>query len=237
MYATVNTTEPLPLLGGGSPPRQRYSPPAGPSASSSNGQPSLTAPLPTVASLQAALPAIQNPNADPQSKVAWCRDVLQLVNRVTVASNPSPNASASAASGTGTDLPTGPARIADPALARLADIAVPLVIQLSSSPSTSALPARLAKRVGRLQDPRAPPAQRSGSSSSSSTRRRVHLVSKRVEQYPLYTNPPHSSPRPSRLPILHNATTARQPAATRRHPHPSSKYYPPASEPSRWVWR
>lgn len=137
MYATVNTTEPLPLPGGGSPPRQRYSPPAGPSASSSNGQPSLTAPLPTVASLQAALPAIQNPNADPQSKVAWCRDVLQLVNRVTVASNPSPNASASATSGTGTDLPTGPARIADPALARLADIAVPLIIQLSSSPSTS----------------------------------------------------------------------------------------------------
>ncbi|KAH8104415.1 hypothetical protein DFH11DRAFT_1733825 [Phellopilus nigrolimitatus] len=88
--------------------------------------PSLTATLPTVPSLQSALPAVQLPSADVSSKVAWVRDVLLLVNRA------SSSASASALP-TATELPTGPARINDPGLQRLADAAVPLLLSLAPS--------------------------------------------------------------------------------------------------------
>ena len=68
------------------PPIQQYSAPPQPASpprqpAHTQGPPSLTAPLPTVSGLAAALQAVQQPNYDPAKKVAWCRDVLGLVNR------------------------------------------------------------------------------------------------------------------------------------------------------------
>ncbi|KAI5119311.1 hypothetical protein M0805_004555 [Coniferiporia weirii] len=103
----------------------RAAPP--PSPPRSSGPPSLTAPLPTVSSLQSALPSMQSPNADLSSKVAWIRDVLLLVNRASAAAQ---GTSASTGASAGTDLQTGPARIIDGALQRLADTAVPLLIAI-----------------------------------------------------------------------------------------------------------
>lgn len=111
------------------PPRQpsTYStygpPPKAPSPPrQANGLPSLTAPIATVQSLSAALSSIQAPGADPAGQVAWARDVIQLVERMQPHASP-----------TSTDPPAGPARIADVELKRLADVAVPLVIQLASA--------------------------------------------------------------------------------------------------------
>ena len=82
--------------------------------------PSLTAPLPVLAQLQAAAPIVQQPTHDPALKIAWCRDVFYLINRSTRASYK-------------TDLLIGPVTIPDSSLARLAHVAVPLVLQLASS--------------------------------------------------------------------------------------------------------
>ncbi|KZT00733.1 uncharacterized protein LAESUDRAFT_731966 [Laetiporus sulphureus 93-53] len=87
--------------------------------------PSLTAPLPTIPSLLAHLPAIQQPSYDPAAKVAWCRDVLALVDRAQQLIQSDYTEAA-------IDPPIGPARIDDPELQRLVDVAVPLIIQLSS---------------------------------------------------------------------------------------------------------
>lgn len=113
----------------GHPPRQTstYSviglPPKAPSPPrQANGLPSLTAPVPTIASLAGALPAVQGAGADPTAQIAWAGDVVALVERLQ------PQASA-----TSTDSPTGPARIVDPELRRLADVAVPMVLQLSAA--------------------------------------------------------------------------------------------------------
>ena len=88
------------------------------------GKPSLTAPLPTIPTLESALPSIQSSNADLQSKVAWIRDVLLLVNRSSAAASSSVSASS-------TDPPQGPARITDPALQNLVSIALPLLTSLA----------------------------------------------------------------------------------------------------------
>ncbi|EJD05647.1 uncharacterized protein FOMMEDRAFT_103780 [Fomitiporia mediterranea MF3/22] len=94
-----------------------------PRTSSPPRAPSLTAPLPTVSTLQAALPAVQAPNADVGSKVAWIRDVLLLVNRSTAStSNKAP---------TSIDPISGPAVITEPVLQRLADAAVPMLMTLA----------------------------------------------------------------------------------------------------------
>lgn len=101
--------------------------------------PSLTAPLPTISALTAALPAIQNPNGDQASKVAWCRDVLLLVDRSQAQLNSSSE-----------EPPApGPADIQDPQLNRLAHIAVPLVVQLSNppNPAPSPLPPHVAEAI------------------------------------------------------------------------------------------
>ncbi|TFK46747.1 HCP-like protein [Heliocybe sulcata] len=99
-----------------------YGPPAKPpSPPRPAGLPSLTAPLPTPASLAAALPSIQRPDADPAARVAWARDVLSLVERMH-------------ASSSSTDAPAvGPVHIADAQLQRLADVAVPLVLQAATA--------------------------------------------------------------------------------------------------------
>ncbi|KAF8627542.1 hypothetical protein AX15_004377 [Amanita polypyramis BW_CC] len=89
-------------------------PPSPPIADS----PSLTAPIPTVPALQAVAQAIQQPSYDPVSKVAWSRDVIFLVNR--------------AQQNTSADPHSGPVTITDPQLLRLAQIAVPTILDLAS---------------------------------------------------------------------------------------------------------
>ena len=108
------------------------------------GPPSLTAPLPTIGGLTAAIASIQQPGADPAAQVGWCRDVLSLVTRAeslqTAASNPT--------NVTSSDPPVGPVRIGDPALQRLVDIAVPLVLKISTpTPMPSPMPAWLAEAI------------------------------------------------------------------------------------------
>ncbi|KAF8155421.1 hypothetical protein B0H34DRAFT_798611 [Crassisporium funariophilum] len=103
-YATPPTSKPT------SPPPQQQPP----------SIPSLTAPLPILEQLVTAANAIQSPTHDPALKIAWCRDVFFLIER----GQHTP---------AGTDPPIGPLTIPDPALARLAHIAVPLVLQLANS--------------------------------------------------------------------------------------------------------
>ncbi|EPQ52010.1 HCP-like protein [Gloeophyllum trabeum ATCC 11539] len=97
-----------------------YGPPAKPPSPprAQAGVPSLTAPLPTTASLAAVLPSVQRPDADPAARVSWCKDVLALVDRVHHA---------------GADAPVGPAHIADAQLQRLADLAVPMLLQIAAA--------------------------------------------------------------------------------------------------------
>ena len=87
--------------------------------------PSLSTPLPVLAQLQSAAGPIQSPAHDPALKVAWCRDVFFLIDRANPESIP------------GADPPVGPVTITDPALLRLAQIAVPLILQLSQSHNPS----------------------------------------------------------------------------------------------------
>jgi TPR repeat protein len=95
---------------------------------------SLTAPLPIISTLSAALPAIQNPTHDPNLKVTWCRDVLFLVNRHRQIAS--------------TDAPVGPAYISDPQLARLAQVAVPLILQIAAiQPVPNPMPPYLAEAI------------------------------------------------------------------------------------------
>lgn len=107
------------------------SPPSPPSP------PSLTAPLPLIAQLQSASTTIQSPSHDPVLKVAWCRDVFFLIERAQ--RNPVP----------GADPPVGPITIKDPLLSRLAQIAVPLVLQLSQShnPAQGKIPPYIAEAI------------------------------------------------------------------------------------------
>jgi TPR repeat protein len=99
--------------------------------------PSLTASLPVLAQLQSAASAVQLPTHDPALKVDWCRDVFFLVDRAHRQSAP------------GTDPPVGPVTITDPTLLRLAQIAVPLVLQLSQSynPSQGKIPPFIAEAI------------------------------------------------------------------------------------------
>jgi TPR repeat protein len=95
------------------PPPKSPSPPANPQG----GAPSLTAQLPTVASLYAALSTADRPNSDPAVKVAWARDVLGLVER---AQPP--------------DRQPGPARLEDAELARLTtQHAIPMLMSFCAN--------------------------------------------------------------------------------------------------------
>ena len=99
--------------------------------------PSLTAPLPVLAQLQSAAGAIQSLTHDPALKVAWCRDVFFLIDRSQQDSVP------------GADPPIGVVTITDPILFRLAQIAVPLILQLSQSynPSNGKMPPFIAEAI------------------------------------------------------------------------------------------
>ncbi|KAF8176088.1 hypothetical protein BJ912DRAFT_1146924 [Pholiota molesta] len=101
------------------PPRQQ-TPSSLQPAQSVPAMPALTAPLPNLAQLQEAAPQIQNPAHDPALRIAWCRDVLFLVER---ASGAPPS----------TDPPVGPVVLTDPTLERLARIAVQIALQLAGA--------------------------------------------------------------------------------------------------------
>ncbi|KAH9833110.1 uncharacterized protein C8Q71DRAFT_774181 [Rhodofomes roseus] len=108
-----------------------YGPPIPPPQQpvSTSAPASLTAPLPTIPALVAQLPPIQQPGFDPAVKIAWCRDVLSLVTRAQQLTNPDYAAA-------GGDPPQGPARIDDPELQRLVDVAVPLIVQMANNTAT-----------------------------------------------------------------------------------------------------
>ena len=104
----------------------------------SNVPPSLTAPLPTISSLIAGLPSVQAPGNSPASKIAWCRDVVGLVDRLYV----TPNQSGSA------DPPTGPIHVADQELNNLVEIAIPMVLQFANlNPVPQPLPPHVAEAI------------------------------------------------------------------------------------------
>ena len=111
------------------PPAASSKPPTPPQ--SSGGATSLTAPLPTIRALTAALPSIQQPTTDPSRKVTWAKDVLSLVDR---AHHQTSAAAANAPNVDSTNVPIGPVRIGDQQLQRLVDIAVPLILQISNTP-------------------------------------------------------------------------------------------------------
>lgn len=104
----------------------------------SNGPPSLTAPLPTIASLIAGLPSVQAPNNNPASKLAWCRDVIGLVDRLYVA----PNQTGS------TDSPSGPIHVADQELYTLVETAIPTILQFANpNPFPQPLPPHVSEAI------------------------------------------------------------------------------------------
>ncbi|KAF9524188.1 hypothetical protein CPB83DRAFT_861764 [Crepidotus variabilis] len=109
------------------PPTQQSQPPSAPthhratSESALSVTPSLTAPLPSLAQLQQAAPIIQSPNHDAALKISWCRDIFFLVDRSQASGTPS------------TDPVVGPITISDPTLAQLAQIAVPVTLQIANS--------------------------------------------------------------------------------------------------------
>ncbi|KAJ7588155.1 HCP-like protein [Mycena floridula] len=86
----------------------------------------LTAPIPSIPSLNQVLGTIQQPSHDPALKLAWCRDVLFLVDQSQTAQ--------SHTSGTAitTGILTGPIIIHDPQLLRLCRVAVPMILQIAS---------------------------------------------------------------------------------------------------------
>lgn len=109
-----------------------------PSQKKSSDPPSLTAPLPTISSLIAALPSVQTPSNTPASKIAWCRDVIGLVDRLYVIPNQT---------GAG-DPPSGPIHVADQELNRLVEIAVPMVLQYANpNPVPQQLPPHVAEAI------------------------------------------------------------------------------------------
>jgi hypothetical protein len=106
--------------------------------SDSNSPPSLTAPLPTISSLIAALPSVQSSNNSPASKIAWSRDVINLVDRLYVAPNQTDS----------TDPVSGPINVADQELNNLVDIAIPLILQFANPvPVPQTLPPYVAEAI------------------------------------------------------------------------------------------
>ena len=110
-----------------------YVPPPKPHSPPKTDSPSLTAQIPTIASLQAVVQAVQQSNYDPASKVSWSRDVLFLVNRAQ------PN--------TSTDPPVGPVTITDQQLLRLAPIAVSTILDIASRGQQPPMPLHVAEAV------------------------------------------------------------------------------------------
>ena len=90
--------------------------------------PSLTAPLPTVSQLTTALAAVQTRGADPTKVVAWCRDVISLLNRAETLNVPISNRTSISSA----DALTGPLRIEDPQLIPLVNAMTALILEVSN---------------------------------------------------------------------------------------------------------
>ncbi|KAI8969458.1 hypothetical protein BD414DRAFT_541115 [Trametes punicea] len=118
-------------------PSPRASPPA-PSVPR-DGPPALTAPLPTVAILSVQQVAIQQPNADPARRIAWCKDVLALVDRAQQLLARTDSNS--------TDPTVGPAQINDPELQQLVNVAIPIILQVSSQAQQGPIPPYVAEAI------------------------------------------------------------------------------------------
>ncbi|KAL1946440.1 hypothetical protein VTO73DRAFT_15567 [Trametes versicolor] len=115
----------------------RTSPPA--PSGARDGPPSLTAPLPTVAVLSVQQMAIQQPTCDPARKVVWCKDVLALVDRAQqLLARTNSNAS---------DPAVGPAKIDDPELQKLVNVALPIVLQIASQAQQGPLAPHVAEAI------------------------------------------------------------------------------------------
>ncbi|KAI0346356.1 HCP-like protein [Trametopsis cervina] len=118
-------------------------PPPAPQASASSSPPSLIAPLPTVAGLTASLSSIRQPDTDPTQKIGWCRDVLALVNRAE-----SLQATTKNPTSVSNDAPVGPVRIGDPQLQRLVEVALPLILEISSpNPMPKPTPVHISEAI------------------------------------------------------------------------------------------
>ncbi|KAI0759270.1 hypothetical protein BD413DRAFT_675032 [Trametes elegans] len=115
----------------------RTSPPT-PSAAR-DGPPSLTAPLPTVAILSVQQSAITQSSANPARKIAWCKEVLALVDRAQQLSARSNSNS--------TDPAVGPAQIDDPELQKLVNVAIPIILQIASQAPHGPLPPHVAEAI------------------------------------------------------------------------------------------
>lgn len=101
-------------------------------------------PLPTIPALTKALPTIQRPDRDPTQAVPWARDVLSLVERA----HQLHSSSANAPNVNSTDVPVGPVRIGDPQLQRLVDVALPIILEISSpQPAPSPMPPHVAEAL------------------------------------------------------------------------------------------
>ncbi|TFK63725.1 HCP-like protein [Pluteus cervinus] len=121
-FSSLTFGKPNPTLQRSSSAHASYGPPPkAPTPPTVSG--SLTAPMPTLSQLTQAAPTIQTPSHDPALKMTWCRDVFFLIER-------------SIGANTSNDPPVGPISIPDPQLARLAQIAVPIVLQLSNVQQT-----------------------------------------------------------------------------------------------------
>ncbi|KIY48771.1 HCP-like protein [Fistulina hepatica ATCC 64428] len=96
--------------------------------------PTLTAPLPTPRDLSSSLADVQGSMSESE-KIAWCSQVLYLVDRAQPGY-------------TSTDPLIGPAIIEDPQLKKLADLAVSIVLGISGSyPSGAGMPAFAAEAL------------------------------------------------------------------------------------------
>lgn len=95
-------------------------------------RPRLAVPLPSIATLQHALPLLQFPNATDLNRVAWIRDVLLLVRRASTAEEKN-HATSAAVPLISDALPSGPIKILDPALRSLAESAIALLISIMPS--------------------------------------------------------------------------------------------------------
>ncbi|KAH9848310.1 HCP-like protein [Lenzites betulinus] len=104
-----------------------------------DGPPSLTAPLPTIATLSVQQSAVQQPNCDPARQIAWCKDVLALVDRAQQL--------LARTNTTSTDPALGAAQIDDPELQKLVDVALPLILRISSQAQQGPLPLPVAEAV------------------------------------------------------------------------------------------
>ncbi|KAL0579576.1 hypothetical protein V5O48_002414 [Marasmius crinis-equi] len=127
----------------GSGPSSNSPPPAGPTPSQ------LTIPLPTVTSLITSIDTIQR--APPATQIQWCRDVLFLVDKAAATTAALASTYPNSSSSSSTEPPSGPVTIDDAQLARLAQVAVPIVLQMASqapaSGSMSGIPPHVAEAL------------------------------------------------------------------------------------------